>query len=144
VHQGVAEQDSKIPSSEPSLSQRRISSVRGRGVSSSGARDVLDPEDLESEDFGFELARKQDLAFEPEDAAESKGDIPVALDPKAVQAREPGVREGGRPWFGLDVRWSRRPGWIAFRDPFTGEWDEVRAADCPEWYIRATGERRQH
>ncbi len=31
---------------------------------------------------------------------------------------------------GLVIRWARERGWIALRDPLTGEWHEVRASDC--------------
>ena len=31
------------------------------------------------------------------------------------------------------LRWSRSKGWIRFRDPVTGEWDEVWSRDVPAW-----------
>jgi hypothetical protein len=31
---------------------------------------------------------------------------------------------------GLDIRWSEYPIWIELHDPTTGEWHEVRAAEC--------------
>ena len=31
---------------------------------------------------------------------------------------------------GLVIRWAEEPGWMALRDPTTGEWHEWRAADC--------------
>jgi hypothetical protein len=49
----------------------------------------------------------------------------------------PGEVEGNGHYLGLEVRWSRRWGWIELKDPFTGEWLEVRAEECPEWYRRA-------
>lgn len=31
---------------------------------------------------------------------------------------------------GLLIRWSEYPTWIRLRDPTTGEWHEVKAAEC--------------
>jgi tubulysin polyketide synthase-like protein len=31
---------------------------------------------------------------------------------------------------GLVIRWSQYPDWIELRDPVTGQWHEVRAAEC--------------
>ncbi len=32
---------------------------------------------------------------------------------------------------GLVIRWAKEPGYIAFHDPTTGEWHEVKASECP-------------
>ena len=31
---------------------------------------------------------------------------------------------------GLVIRWAKEPGYVAIHDPTTGEWHEVRAAEC--------------
>ncbi len=38
---------------------------------------------------------------------------------------------------GLVIRWARERGWIALHDPTTGEWHEVRAAECLPGVVRA-------
>lgn len=45
---------------------------------------------------------------------------------------------------GLIARWSEYPTWIKLRDPITGEWHEVRAAEClPSLVEAANAERRR-
>jgi predicted metal-dependent hydrolase len=38
---------------------------------------------------------------------------------------------------GLMIKWSKTPGWIALDDPTTGEWHEVRAAECLPGIVEA-------
>lgn len=46
-----------------------------------------------------------------------------------------------RARFPLVIRWGRERGWLIVRDPFTGEWHEIRAADAPDgWRRIATAE----
>lgn len=51
---------------------------------------------------------------------------------------------------GLAVQWAEEPGWIALRDPTTGEWHEVRASECLQGIVRdaeakrKTGSRRKN
>ncbi len=36
--------------------------------------------------------------------------------------------------FLMDIRWGQRKGDLAIRDPFTGEWHDVPADACPDWW----------
>lgn len=38
---------------------------------------------------------------------------------------------------GLVIKWSREHGYIALREPDSGEWHEVKGSECPEWVIEA-------
>lgn len=40
------------------------------------------------------------------------------------------------------LRWSAEQGWLRARDPFTGEWHELRAADAPACWRDALRRRR--
>lgn len=51
------------------------------------------------------------------------------------------LREADRR--GLVIEWSREHGWIALHDPTTGEWHEVRAAECLPWVVDAASARRR-
>ena len=44
---------------------------------------------------------------------------------------------------GLVIRWGEEPGWIALRDPTTGEWHECRAADCFPSMVAEANRHRQ-
>ena len=44
---------------------------------------------------------------------------------------------------GLVIRWARERGWIALHDPTTGEWHEVRAAECLPGVVRAANADRR-
>src|SRR5688500_874398 len=41
----------------------------------------------------------------------------------------------------FDVRWARDRGWLAVRDPFTGEWHEVLVRECPPSWCDAARRR---
>jgi hypothetical protein len=43
----------------------------------------------------------------------------------------------------LIARWSEYPVWIELRDPTTGEWHEVRAAECLPGLIKAADAERK-
>lgn len=51
------------------------------------------------------------------------------------------LREADRR--GLVIEWARERGWIALHDPTTGEWHEVRAAECLPWVVDAANARRR-
>ncbi len=36
--------------------------------------------------------------------------------------------------FRMDIRWGRQKGDLSVRDPFTGEWHDVPADACPDWW----------
>ena len=40
------------------------------------------------------------------------------------------------------VRWASERGWLRVRDPFSGEWHEIRAADAPACWRDALRRRR--
>ena len=44
--------------------------------------------------------------------------------------------------FSLAVQWATEPGWIALRDPTTGEWHEVRASECLPSIVREAEAKR--
>jgi hypothetical protein len=44
---------------------------------------------------------------------------------------------------GLVIKWAKEPGWIAMRDPSTGDWHEVLASECPQWILKAAKAERQ-
>jgi len=44
---------------------------------------------------------------------------------------------------GLVVRWAKEPGWIALHDPTTGEWHEVRAAECLPGVVNSANAHRR-
>ncbi len=44
---------------------------------------------------------------------------------------------------GLVIRWSEYPEWIEIHDPLTGEWHELRAAECPPRLVEAADRRRR-
>lgn len=112
----------EVTTEEHSSGRRMASSVRGGGSSSK----ALGVDAVESSvvDINGRALRKDAT----QDARSS------------LELKEDGEDS---PWYGLNVRWSRRWGWIELRDPFTGEWHEVRKEDCPEWVIRAANEQRQ-
>jgi hypothetical protein len=39
------------------------------------------------------------------------------------------------PWRGVVTCWARERGWLAVRDPFTGEWHEIPAREAPPSWI---------
>lgn len=39
------------------------------------------------------------------------------------------------PWRGVVTSWGRERGWLAVRDPFTGEWHEIPAREAPPSWI---------
>jgi TubC N-terminal docking domain len=43
---------------------------------------------------------------------------------------------------GLVIRWSEYPVWIKLRDPLTGEWHEVRAAECLPGVVESANRKR--
>jgi hypothetical protein len=43
---------------------------------------------------------------------------------------------------GLIIRWSEYPVWIELRDPLTGEWHEVRAAECLPGVVESANRKR--
>ncbi len=43
---------------------------------------------------------------------------------------------------GLIIRWSEYPVWIKLRDPLTGEWHEVRAAECLPGVVESANRKR--
>ena len=43
---------------------------------------------------------------------------------------------------GLIIRWSEYPVWIELRDPLTGEWHEVRAAECLPGVVESANRQR--
>ena len=43
---------------------------------------------------------------------------------------------------GLAIRWSDYPTWIALHDPLSGEWVEVKAADCFPSLVEEANRRR--
>jgi hypothetical protein len=46
---------------------------------------------------------------------------------------------------GLVIKWARERGWIALHDPTTGEWHEVKAAECLPGVVEAANvQRRRH
>lgn len=47
---------------------------------------------------------------------------------KLLQSEQRNTGQTGRR--GLVIRWAKERGWIAIRDPTTGEWHEVRFAQC--------------
>jgi hypothetical protein len=49
------------------------------------------------------------------------------------------LREADRR--GLVIEWSKERGWIVLHDPTTGEWHEVRAAECLPWVVDAANTR---
>lgn len=51
------------------------------------------------------------------------------------------LREADRR--GLVIEWAKERGWIALHDPTTGEWHEVRAAECLPWVVDAANARRR-
>ena len=44
---------------------------------------------------------------------------------------------------GFVARWSRKPGWISFHDPLTGEWHDWPAADCFPSIVAEANRRRK-
>lgn len=43
---------------------------------------------------------------------------------------------------GLIIRWSEYPVWIKLRDPLTGEWHEIRAAECLPGVVESANRKR--
>jgi len=43
---------------------------------------------------------------------------------------------------GLVIRWSKYPVWIELHDPLTGEWHEVRAAECLPGVVETANRKR--
>ena len=43
---------------------------------------------------------------------------------------------------GLLIRWSEYPVWVELRDPLTGEWHEVRAAECLPGVVESANRKR--
>ena len=43
---------------------------------------------------------------------------------------------------GLVIRWSEYPVWIKLRDPLTGEWHEIRAAECLPGVVESANRKR--
>ncbi len=42
----------------------------------------------------------------------------------------------------LIIRWSEYPVWINLRDPLTGEWHEIRAAECSPGVVESANRKR--
>jgi TubC N-terminal docking domain len=51
------------------------------------------------------------------------------------------LREADRR--GLVIEWSKERGWIALHDPTTGEWHEVKAAECLPGVVEAANAQRR-
>jgi hypothetical protein len=51
------------------------------------------------------------------------------------------LREADRR--GLVIEWSKERGWIALHDPTTGEWHEVKAAECLPGVVEAANTQRR-
>ena len=66
--------------------------------------------------------------------AESKQVIIELLEWEGRKLREADRR-------GLVIEWSKERGWIALHDPTTGEWHEIRAAECLPWVVDAANTR---
>jgi hypothetical protein len=60
---------------------------------------------------------------------------------KLLQWERRKLREADRR--GLVIEWAKERGWIAMHDPTTGEWHEVRAAECLPWVVDAANARRR-
>ncbi len=53
-----------------------------------------------------------------------------------------GVRLEAADRRGLIIRWSEYPVWIKLRDPLTGEWHEIRAAECLPGVVESANRKR--
>jgi hypothetical protein len=87
----------------------------------------------EARDLGIELkVVGDDLLYRPKEALTDELRVAL-LEHKQVLMKllaweQRNLEEADRR--GLASRWSDYPDWIDMRDPLSGQWYEVRAADC--------------
>jgi hypothetical protein len=67
--------------------------------------------------------------------AENKGALIEILERERV-----GPEVLGRQ--GLIIRWSEYPLWVKLRDPLTGEWHEIKAAECLPGVVESANRKR--
>ena len=106
------------------------SGVRARTVTSiDSLRDERTEKTKEPQELGS-------IEFKKARICPSRGPEQTPKEPErtdlAVDAPAPADQD--EQHFPFEVRWGRERGWLQVRDCFTGEWHQVLATQCPEWW----------